>query len=206
MPKKKLTPKVKAQIKSDYSKLKTQDFTGDALKYLQQVKSLAKARKSKATNFVRVGEQKIPKESALYHIIEIAAKSKNQSVKDFIKENPKTVERFAEKGSDTVVKESDQIEEVIDKLPKRAKIYNKQKEVSRTRAKFLVHSFKSNLMSQAEVYERILHEITFDLKGNLFLNIPLPEEYLEISEEDELLYFIDRKYPSIIYFTNSKKD
>lgn len=168
-------------------------------------KSASKSAK-KPTDYIKVGRKRLYKDTEMYRIVSVAASMKNQSVEKFVRENEKAVERIMEKGSSTIIKESDEVERIISAIPKRANVYINGNKETRTKAKFVVHSFKQNLLAVAEVYDRILHNIKFDLKGNLYLNIPYPEEYLDIDNEDDLLYFIDRKYKSIIYFVNKKKD
>jgi len=90
-------------------------------------------RKSKPTkrkitvskDSIKVGRKKIEKGTPMYEIIKNAAKLGNKSIKKFIETNPKAVERYAERGSDTLELESDKIEDSIDNLGGRSKVYNK---------------------------------------------------------------------------------
>lgn len=171
----------------------------------KQSKKTPTKKISKEKDFIKVGRKKIFTDTPVYEIIKAAAKLKGESIKKFVERNPKAIERYAEKGSDAIELEFDKIEDTIDNLGKRSNVYNKGNKISKSKAKFLVHSFKSNLMSIAEVYDKILTEVIFDMKGNILLDLPEVDEYIDLDEEDELLYWIDRKYDNIKYFTNKDK-
>lgn len=203
MKRKKLSPKLKQKIKSDYASLKPSQFQGEALRYYQQVTSLAKARKVKAAMVVQVGSDTIRKGSEIYAIVEKAAEKKGVSVKQFIKDNKEEIIKLANKGSITVVKEADYVEREIDAMPRTAKVFINGKRVSKPKAKYILSSFKSNAITIASIYDVLNMEITFDLKGNLYLDIPLPEEYANIEDGEELLGLIDASYPHISYIRNT---
>jgi hypothetical protein len=204
MAKKKLSPKLKDQIKQDYKKLKADQFSGEALRYYNQVKSLAKARKVKASNYVQIGDTSVKKTSEIYGIVEKAAKMKGQTVKQFIKDNKEDINRLAEKGSVTIVKEADYVEKEIGKLGRTNKVYVNGKKVSKAKAKYIVSSFKANTVTTANVYDVLNMEISYDLKGNLYLDVPEPEEYFLIEDEEEFLGLLDSSYPGISYIRNDK--
>ena len=74
-PVKKLSNKVREEIKSNYSKLRLKDYEGEALAYLKQVRGAAKGRKARKDKVAKIDDLVIPRDSELYRLIERGAKA-----------------------------------------------------------------------------------------------------------------------------------
>lgn len=181
---KKLTAKVKAKIKAAKGKVRISDYKGEALKYLRNYKQLQKARKKKVDSTLMIGETKIPKNSELYRTIEAAAKIKKQTVRQFVKDNTKAIENLSRKGSVTVTRETDYVIKDIQALPKSKKIYIYDEPESRVDVIYALQQIQMTSSNNSNIVV-ILYEVRYDLKGNMYLDIPLPGEYKTLVDDME---------------------
>jgi hypothetical protein len=187
MPKRKLTAKVKQLIKNKKGKVKQSDYSGEALTYLKKYRSLQKARKKKIDGTLLIGESKIPRNSELYRTIEAAAKIKGQTVKQFVKENPKAIENLAKKGSVTITRELDYVIKDIQALPRGKKVFINEREVSRVDAIFALQKLQMTNTNYSYIVVTLI-EVRYDLKGNMYLDIPLPGDYEDLLDDiDEMI-------------------
>lgn len=175
----KLTDKVKKQIKDKKGKVKQSEFSGEALTYLKKYRSLAKARKIKAESKLTIEGIEIPKNSDLYKTIEAAAALKKQSVAKFVKENKKAVEALIKNGKVFITRETDYVIKDIQGLPKTKEVFNFDKPISRVDA---IYALQQLLMASVSVSNIVLlmYETGYDLKGNMYLEIPAPNLYEEL--------------------------
>ena len=195
----KLTDRLKKKLKEDYNKVKLSDFGDDALKYLKRVRATAKARKAKQDKEFIVGETKIPKDSDLYKLISAAAKENKQSVKRYTKTHKEDIDKLVEKGKIFIVREGDYL---FEDIKKSKAVYIKGKRVSKSQAQLNVQELQTDLMTRGKTYHVIFIEHSYDLKGNLYLDIPSLEDLQKNTGKDDLRYFIDKKYPNIKYIPN----
>lgn len=225
MARKKLTEKLKAEIKKNHRKLKKADFSGEALAYLNRVRAGHKAAKTRKRNAgekkpskdkskgkrvekidqsIKIGKKTIKPGSQSYELIKEAAKSKKQSVKKFVSENKEAIEALLDNYLIYGRKEIDDLIEEVKELPSNKKIFIpiKGKIRSKARAIFILHQIKKTLLNLADVYEVIFIEYAYDLNGNMYIDVPIPSEYGSIEDGDELLDFIDENYSNITYIRN----
>lgn len=208
----KLTERVRNQVKKAKGKVRLSDYKGEALTYVKKYKSLAKARKKKQESKLIIEGIHIPKNSDLYKTIEESARIKGQSVAKFVKENKKAIESLIKNGKVFITRETDYLIKDIQKLPKSKIVYNYEKPISRLDA---IYALQQLLMASVSVSNIVLlmYEVGYDLKGNMYLEIPLPGQYESLLEDLEDLgedtdsdaekdrlwtEFLD-KYPTITY-------
>lgn len=182
MPKRKLTPKLKDYLYDNRFKVKQSDYTGEALAYLLKLRAASKAAKKRKANTAKIGETVIPRNSELYEIIEASAKIKKQSVSTFIKRNKAAIEELMKDGRVIISRETSYAIADISKLPRRAKVYLNGEEVSKGDAIYALQSLTSAAMQYTDTVV-INYEMSYDLTGNLYLELPTDEE-LEEAEED----------------------
>lgn len=187
MAKKKLTERLRAKIKADYSKLKESDFDGEALTYLRRVRGAAKSRKIKKDETLKIEGLKIPKNSELYQKIEGVASMKGQSVAKWIKnkKNKAAVLLLFKNGGITVDRESEYLIGDIRKMPKKAKVFWNEEEVTKVYAISLIMEIQASSAQFSNIV-MIRYEVRWDLMGNLHItHVPSREEIDEaISDMD----------------------
>lgn len=180
----KLTDRVKKQVKKAKGKVRLGDYKGDALAYVKKYKSLAKARKAKKESKLTIQGIHIPKNSDLYKTIAESARIKGQSVARFIKENKKAIENLIKNGKVFITRETDYLIKDIQQLPKSRKIFNFDKPISRLDA---IYALQQLMMASVSVSNIVLlmYEVGYDLKGNMYLEIPTPGKYETLLEDLE---------------------
>jgi hypothetical protein len=182
MAKRKLTQKVKDHLYANRWRVKQTDYTGEALAYLVRLRAASKAAKKRKDNTAKVGGVVIPRNSELYETIEASARIKRQSVSTFIKQNQEAIEQLMQDGRVVLTRETDYAISDINKLPSSRKIFINDQEVSKGDAIYALQSFTSAAMQYTDTVV-INYELSYDLTGNLFLDLP-SEEQITQAEED----------------------
>lgn len=205
MAKRKLTAKLKKQIKETPYRLRQADFSGEALEYLHRVRGARKAAKTKAIKAKYKAPRK-PSEQAPEQVsdfVDKAARANNMTTKQFRKKFPKEVAEFERTMTLKYSRDSELLKNDIRFLPEGQKVFNKGKRIKREQMQYLITRLY-NKMQQSEIAERIPIEHYYDGAGNLHIDIPTPDEYADL-EGDELLEYIDDNYPDITYYRSSNK-
>lgn len=182
MAKRKLTSKLKDHLYANRWRVRQEDYSGEALEYLLRLRRASKAAKKRQENTAKVGGVTIPRNSELYETIEASARIKKQSVATFIKQNREAIEELMQEGRVVLIRETNYAISDIGKLPARNKIYINGIEVSKGDAIYALQSFTSSAMQYTDTAV-INYELSYDLTGNLFLELPTDDE-IEAAEED----------------------
>ncbi len=203
MAKRKLTEKLKKQIKENPYRLRQADFSGDALKYLHKVRGARKAVKTKEEK-KRYKEPRRKKEGAppqVSDLIKVAADSKGMTVKQFRKKYPKEISDFETTGKLYYNREMDQVVMDVKFLPKGTSVYLNGKRVRRAAAMLKIKQVKYKAMQTGLTYERMNMEVNYDAKGNIYLELPTSKEMNneDLGEGNELLDHIEENYPISFY-------
>lgn len=187
-------------------KVKKSDYGGEALQYLNRLRSATKAAKTRKNNTLQVGDTKIPRNSELYHIVKKSAELKSMTVREFARKNKAAIEQLAGKGEVHLTREADYI---IADMAKAKDVYVNGKKTPTVAAQYALQSFKSAFVEEATVYPILNIEHHYDLKGNLYINFPMPEEYSHFADryegeelQDRWRNYIDKQYPLIFYIPN----
>lgn len=196
MAKRKLTDKVKKEIKKSKGRVALKNYSGQALTYLKKYRALSKARKIKEESTLRIGETVIPKNSEMYQIIERLAKTKKITVKKATVVFKKAIQELAKDGRITFSREIDYL--IDTDIAKAAKVYFKKKKKDKGDVIYYLQSLKSDMMGTDLIYDYVNIVSYRDLKNSLFINAPYPEEYTDYYGE-ALLEFIKTQYPNISY-------
>lgn len=208
MPKKKLTEKLKTQIRKDYSRLRLQDFGGEALTYLKRVRGAAKGRRAKKETTARVDELIIPKDSELYEIISKAAKYKGMSISKFIKKHREAIEELMKEGDFVIQRETEYLIEDISKLKKGKKVFvNDNDGYVRTAPNediLRIQQFTQHVIQHTDIF-LIIYRVHYKLNGDLTHYLPGPDQYEELEESEEIEGLFDDFYPEITYLKSEKK-
>lgn len=184
MPKRKLTPKLKQFLYDNRFKVKLSDYSGEALAYLKRLRAASKAAKKRKDNTAKIGDTNIPRDTRLYELIEQSARLKKQSVKKFIKDNKDAIKELMEGDRIVLQRETSYAIKDINKLPKRSKVYINGQLVSRGDAVYALQSITSSAMQHTETVV-INYEMSYDLKGNLYLDLPTEQEIEEAEDNPE---------------------
>lgn len=204
MKRKKLTTKLRNYIRSNYRKVKKKDFDGDALAYLNRVRGAARARslkKKKADNQVKVGETIIPENSDLHKIIEEGARQQKLTVKQYIKKHKEALSDYIEKGEVHMIRA---VKNLKGDIKKAKSVRINGKKVSKKKAEQMLEEFNNTFVEEGGIYDIIALEHEYDMKGNLFLELPDPEEY-EGLEGPDFQEFINDNYKKINFISNDSK-
>ncbi len=188
MPKRKLTPKLKSFLKENRFKVRQADYAGDALQYLQRLRKSAKAAKKRKESTAKVGNVIIPRDSELYEVLETSAAIKGETVAAFIRKNKKAVQALMTDGRIVMQRETSYLINDINRLPKRNKIYINEVETGRGDAIYTVQNFTSQAMHYTSTVV-VMYEVSYDLTGNMYINIPQLEEFddlVEMIEEGDM--------------------
>jgi hypothetical protein len=192
--KNKLTPKLKEQIKKDFKQLKKQDFSGDALKYLNKVKGAAKGRAAKKSKYIQLGKKQVNENSLLGKIIKKSAEIKKTTVKKYVKENQKRIERLGDNYRETVNEiPIDSIAGYIEKRMSNAKTYINGVAFSEVEAIYEIEHLRNRIRRIDSSIMQIFWTFLIDMKGNLYFDIPdWPEDnFQDWDIEDIISYFAD---------------
>lgn len=182
MAKRKLTPKVKDYLYANRWRIKQSDYTGEALAYLLRLRAASRAAKKRQANTAKIGSVIIPRNSELYETIEASARIKKQSIATFIKQNREAIEQLMKDGRVVLTRETDYAISDINKLPARSKVFINGQEVTKGDAIYALQSFTSAAMQYTDTVV-INYELSYDLTGNLHLELPSEQE-IEEAEED----------------------
>lgn len=208
MAKRKLTKKLKEQIKQKPYRLKKSDFSGEALEYLNRIRGARKAVKTK-------------EKKAKYKAPRLKSQGRPQTVEDLynvlLKKSGLTKKQFAKKYPDAAGhmkkqkiagnRELEMLKQDIEfSLPPGAKVYINGKRASKVKAINYLVRLKGRIMRTGLTYERISVEYTYDAKGNIYIKIPTPADFASAGREagdenrdEETLDFIQENYPIQFY-------
>jgi hypothetical protein len=184
MAQRKLTPKLKTFLYDNRYKVRLSDYAGEALAYLKKLRAASKAAKTRKAKTAKIGALSIPRNSELYEIIEASAKIKKQSVSTFIKKNKQAIDELIKDGRVPIVRETSYAIADISKLPKSSKVFINDQEVSKGDAIFALQQITSSAMQHTDTVV-VNYEMSYDLTGNLHLELPTDEELEEAEEADD---------------------
>lgn len=203
----KLTAKLKEQIKADYRHLKLQDFDGDALTYLKKVRGAAKGRKAKRDAVAHVGETIIPKDSDLYSLIQTGAKHRKMSVKAFIKKYKDEIDALLKNGDFVLERESDKLIHDLASLKQPRKVYvNDFNGFVRTPSKEAILNIKlfvQYIMAHSDVF-LVLFRTHFKLNGDVYFYLA-PYEDIDGLSRARLIKLSESWLPWIKLMASAKK-
>lgn len=205
MAKRKLTNKLKEQIKSKPYSLKKSDLAGEALTYLNRVRGAKKAAKTKAQKKTYRSSKKKQEQAPaqLDDLIEAAARSKGMSLKQFKKKFPKEVKAFENSGTLFYIREVDNLKLDIKFMERGRLVFNVGKKVDRTTAIYYLTRLKNKVIETGITYDRVAVEHFYDGKKNLHLEIPIPSEYVHMHGM-KFLDWLKEFYPTITFYLRSK--
>jgi hypothetical protein len=207
MAKRKLTPKLKDYLYANRFKVKQSDYTGEALEYLLRLRRATKAAKTRKAKIAKVGKTTIPQDSELYEIIEKSAALKGQTVERFINENRKAIEKLKKDGKIVLSRSTDYAISDINKLPKRNKVYINGNPVSKGDAMYAIQELSSTSARVSNIVN-VNYELSYDLTGDLYIEMPMPEQYEELlesfddmsdEEQDESWEEFLKQFEDIVY-------
>jgi hypothetical protein len=201
MPKKKLTNKTKQEIRENPFRVRKSDYSGDALQYLNRVRGARKAKKTREEKAKykapRKKSEKAP--AQVSDLIDVAAKAKGMSPKKFRKKYAKEVEKFERTGTLFYNREIDILKLDI-KFMKGKYIHNQGRRTTKIKAIYWLTRLKNKIIETGLVYDRVNVEHYYDGKGNLFLEIPIPKEYVNL-EGQNFLNWLKENYPTITFYS-----
>lgn len=208
MAKRRLSKKLKEQIKQNPQRIRKADLTPEAQKYLNRIRGARKAVKTKLAKKTYKAPRKKSEEAPaqVSDLIDVAARMKGISTKKFRKLYPKEVADFERDMTIRYSRDAQLLKKDIQFLPKGKFVYNNGKRVRRDKAQYLITRLY-NKIQEAPVSERVGLFHHYDGAGNLHINVPSPQDYIEM-DGDEFLEFLDDNYPEdITYYmsTNKKK-
>lgn len=192
MAKRKLTPKLKGFLYDNRWNVKLSDYDGAALAYLKRLRAASKAAKKRKEAVAKIGKTVIPRNSELYEVIKASAKAKKQSVATFIKRNKAAIEELMKDGNVVLSRETSYAIQDISRLGKGRNVYINGEKVSKGDAIYRLQSFTSSAMQHTNTVV-MNYELTYDLNGDIRLNLPTEDEIEEAEEaasggEDEDYY------------------
>lgn len=227
MPRRKLTAKVKNDIKASKGRIALKGFEGEALTYLKKYRSLSKARKEKKeSGFTLPNKIRVSKNSELYRVVEGMAKNNDQTVKQFVSENMNAVVDMNNEGSVTVTRESEYLINDLTDLPNNRKIFlndspdytdvfSNHKRTTKAIATFNIKQLQIYALEFTWIF-KIFYEVQYSLTGNLYLTCPPPEYYSDLISDisslpfmerrAEYLEFLDGYYSEIAYMESPPKN
>jgi hypothetical protein len=201
MPKKKLTQKLREEIKRNYSKIRKSDLSGEALTYLNRVRGAAKARKIKENKYLQVGSLKIPKDSPAYKEIEDYAQQKGTTPKGLLKRHREAFETYLDTFRSSDPTHTRKLELQLE-ASTRGKIYNNGKEVTLTQALQDISYFRKKAVEYG-FYDFIELTLKMDRYGNKYFAVPTMRELLKLEEEtkegDDFESYLDMNYDFTMY-------
>lgn len=205
MAKRKLTAKLKQQIKDNPNRLRQADFSGEALEFLHRMRGVRKAIKTKEKKKYYKAPARKSEEAPekVADLISKAARGHGLTDKQFRKKFPKEVKKLESKMVLSYSRDLELLKNDIQFLPEGKKVFNKGKRIKRDQARYLLTRFY-NKMQQEAVAERMGVQNTYDGEGDLYIDIPTPDEYADL-EGEELLEYIDDNYDGIDYYRSNNK-
>jgi hypothetical protein len=200
MPKRKLTAKLKEQIKANPYRLKKSDFADEALHYLNIIRGARKAVKTKLAKakYKKPRTKKQGEQAGVSDLIEAAAKSKGMSVKKFRQKYKENIEKFEKTARLYHNREADLLISDIRFLEKGRGVYLNGRRTTKPKAIHRISSFKNKVMSTGLTYERINIEYSVDAHGNIHFKIPTSADLNEF-EDNDMLDYIEDNFPISVY-------
>jgi len=205
---KRLNKKVKEQISNSPFRVRLKDFSPAAQQFIKQQREARKKQiiKTALKGYIQIDELKIPKNSELGILLTKSAKIKKMSLSKYVSTYKDDILDLAKKGSTHVEREVDYILVDMNVTPK---IFVNGNPVTKTKAKYYLQTFKNTFVNEGRVYPHIFIEHSYNLSGEMKIEYPLPEEYVNFSdeyEEEELVEhwrkFVSNKYPKIKFIPN----
>jgi hypothetical protein len=204
MAKKRLSKKLKEEIRQHPSKIKKSELGPEAAKYLIRIKAVRKAVKTKIAKekYKKPRTKKQGEQEQVSDLIAAAAKSQGMSVKKYRKKYKKSVEEFEKDARLYHNREADLLINDIRFAERGRKVYVNGKRVGKPKAIYFISRLKNKILSTGRTYERINIEYNVDRNGNIHFRIPEPSE-LNLKkyegDEDEMLNHIEDNYPISVY-------
>lgn len=201
MPKRKLTAKLKKQIKESPFRLRKDDFAGDALAYLNRVRGAIKAKKTKdKKEKYKAPRKKSEREPVqVQALIDMAARSKGMTPKQFEKKFPKDVAQFRNEMILVYNREIDLMKLDILFFERGRKIFNVGKRIKKSYSIYILTRVKNKIIETGLTYDRVNLRHHYDGSRALHIEVPIPIEYKNMSGW-AVLDFIKEFYPNITYY------
>lgn len=204
MAKKKLTKKLKEQIKSSPFRVKQEDFAGEALAYLKRRRKARKKVLADENSTLIIAGHEVPEDSETYKKISAAAATQHMTVKKFVSKYKKETEKFVKNDRFYADREIDYLKNDITKLAKaKRKFFIKGKEVTAAQLKYRVGRLKSKMINTLDIYNTIIIEGYYDGENNLHMDLPDISDFADTDDPDELEDFLETHYDGIIKFYNN---
>lgn len=184
MAKRKLTPKLRDYLYDNRFKARLSDYDGDALAYLKRLRAASKAAKVRKAKTAKIGQVTIPRNSELYEIIEASAAIKKQTVATFIKKNKAAINQLMQEGRVVVTRETSYAISDIGRMPKKSKVFINGQQVTKGDAIYALQSLTSSAMQLTDTVV-MNYELSFDLTGDLHLELPTESEIEEAENADD---------------------
>jgi hypothetical protein len=187
MAKKKLTEKLKAEIRANYTRIKKSDLSDNAAAYLKRVRAGHKAAKTRAEKkeYVKRPRYKAGPITTIEKMIDSAAIASGTTPAKFRKKHAKDIEQFRDKTELHYDREIDNIKNDVRFLPKGKSIYVNGVRTNRNKAVYLLTRVKNAVVSTGATYEHVHMEHSYDGNGNIHLNLPTPAEMIAENKENE---------------------
>lgn len=182
MPRRKLSAKLRQKLFQSRWRVKKSDYAGEALAYLLRLRAASKAAKTRTDNTAIIGKTRIPRSSELYRIIQASARIKGQTIRKFIASNKRAISKLAKDGNIVISRETEYAISDIRKLPKSSKIFIGKNQVSKEQAILALQTLATTSVNVSNIVV-INHEMKYDYSGNLYLDIPEPDDYSELLDE-----------------------
>jgi hypothetical protein len=186
---KKLTPKLKEQIKAAKGSQPLKNFDGEALAYLRKYKTLQKAREVKASLVLKINGVKIPRNSDIYKIATSVAKRNGTTVNKLSATDMKAIEALNADGRLFFNREVEYIKEDIKNSPSKTVIHNDKAEPKETVLLRLVR-MKNKAVPEARLYPYLNIEYFISLTGVINIKFPRSSEYrsfINLGDEQETI-------------------
>jgi hypothetical protein len=171
----KLTDKLKAEIKANPYRLRQSDFGGDALKYLHRVRGARKAVKTKAAKAAYKKPKRViqGKRTQISDIIKNIASAKGMSEAKFRKKYKDAVERYEKTGKLFYNRETQLLRKDIKFLDKGKKVFINERRYSKIRADLYLARLHRKMYGDGSViYPEVSIEVYFDGRDNLHIPVP----------------------------------
>jgi hypothetical protein len=202
MAKRKLTARVKEQIKKSPFRVKQSDFTGEALKYLRSTRTRRKTQIEKERESEQdlvINDIVVPRNSNTYQKVKAAAMLSGMTLKAFVKKNKAITEQFVKNNKFFTEREADQLKQDVEGANK---IFVNGKEVTQGQFNYRVTRLKNILAANLESY-RTLIEGYYDSEGNYHVDLPDVKDYADLDPE-EMEDYLESKFENITFYKNTQ--
>ncbi len=188
----KLTERVKQNIKDAKGRVPLKDYDGEAYTYLLRYRALAKARKVKKDTTLKIKQAPeapgltIKKNTKLYQRLAKVAELKGITVKQLYEQFPEEINRYMRSGSFHEDRETDYLLDDLDKLSEKVQITVGRHGVqNKGVVMFNLKQLQMNTANYTEIYF-LIFKCAYSLDGmKLRLNFPFVVDY------EDLLFEID---------------